>query len=87
MDHNVYTYTIFDAHHVPMSLNVNETILQLTTPVVSIEHSDKLKQEGWLNARAAEQNSPANFVEYWIVVQAHIDTDGVVKSKTPSAIG
>ena len=59
----------------------------ITTPPVSVERSDWLKQEGWLNARAAEQNSPAKFVEYWIAVQARIDTDGVVKAKTPSAIG
>ena len=59
----------------------------LTTPPESIERSDWLKQEGWLNARAAEQNSLAKFVEYWIVVQARIDTDGVVKAKRPSAIG
>ena len=51
----------------------------LTTPPVSIERSDWLKQEGWLNARAAEQNSPAKFVEYWIAVQARIDNDGEVK--------
>ena len=59
----------------------------LTTPPVSIERSDSLKQEVWLNARAAEQNNPTKFVEYWIAVQACIDTDGVVKAKTPSAIG
>ena len=59
----------------------------VTTPPVSIERSDWLKQEGWLNARAAEQNSPAKFVECWIAVQARIDTDGVVKAKTPLAIG
>ena len=59
----------------------------LTTPSVSIERSDWLKQEGRLNARAAKQNSPANFGEYCIAVQARIDTDGVVKAKTPSAIG
>ena len=59
----------------------------ITTPPVSIERSDWLKQEGWLNARATEQNSPTKFVEYWITVQARIDTDGVVKAKTPSAIG
>ena len=60
---------------------------QLTTPPVSIERSDWLKQEGCLNARAAEQNSPAKFVEYWIAVQARVDTNDVVKAKTPSAIG
>ena len=62
------------------------TIVDITTPPVSIERSDCLNQEGWLNACAAEQNSQ-KFVEYLIAVQACIDTDGVVKTKTPSAIG
>ena len=53
----------------------------------SIDTGGVVKQEGWLNARAAEQNSPEKFVEYWIAVQARIDTHGVVKAKTPSAIG
>ena len=64
-----------------------QLIRSITTPPVSIERSDWLKQECWLNARAAKQNSPAKFVEYSIAVQARIDTDGVVKAKTPSAIG
>ena len=60
---------------------------KITTPPVSIERPDWLKQEGWLNAREAEQNSPTKFGEYWIAVQARTDSDGVVKAKTTSAIG
>ena len=48
----------------------------VTTQPVHIERSDWLKQEDRLNARAAEQNSLAKFVEYWIAVQARINTDG-----------
>ena len=45
----------------------------ITTRSVSIGHSDWLKQVGWLNARATEENSPAIFFEYWIAVQARIE--------------
>ena len=62
-----------------------QTLDFLTTPPVSIEHSDWLKQEGWLNALAADQNNPTKSLN--IGSQARIDTDGVVKAKTPSAIG
>ena len=64
---------------------VNQSLYQETTPSVSIERSDWLKQEGWLNARAAERNSPETFVEYWISAQARIDTDVMVwlKQKHP----